>query len=392
MHRALDRIFSRGIAAAALLVLPLVALCQDVSRKNEQLRKLEQEIAVIDGQLKNTAKLEKSTGQELVLVKKKVANRRSLVDESNKIIAGLEKEIKEKEAANNRLQARVDTLSAYYRNLIYNTYKNRDQRVWFMYVLAGENPGQGYRRFAYLKNLSNVVNGQAREIKSLQSEIETRKAELESLAQEARALKSDREEEYRKILAEEKKVKEMASQLTRDRKKYTRELSAKKSQAQKLNQEIERLLSREVKKKEEIDYTVSGKFEQNKGNLPWPIRGVVVEEFGVHNHPVYKNIQLPESNGITISATGGSDVRCVFDGVVKQILIMPGYNQCVLVQHGEYFTFYCKLAKTGVKVGQQISAGELIGTTEGTEKTASQFHFQIWKGTAKQNPTLWLRQ
>ena len=163
MHRALDRIFSRGIAAAALLVLPLVALCQDVSRKNEQLRKLEQEIAVIDGQLKNTAKLEKSTGQELLLVKKNVANR-GLVEECNKIIAGLEKEIKEKEAANNRLQARVDTLSAYYRNLIYNTYKNRDQRVWFMYVLAGENPGQGYRRFAYLKNLSNVVNGQAREI------------------------------------------------------------------------------------------------------------------------------------------------------------------------------------------------------------------------------------
>ena len=70
---------------------------------------------------------------------------------------------------------------------------------------------------------------------------------------------------------------------------------------------------------------------------------------------------------------------------------MPGYNYCVLVQHGEYFTFYCKLAKTGVKTGQMLKAGDTIGTLETVDENTAQLHFQIWKGNEKQNPSRWLR-
>jgi murein DD-endopeptidase MepM/ murein hydrolase activator NlpD len=70
---------------------------------------------------------------------------------------------------------------------------------------------------------------------------------------------------------------------------------------------------------------------------------------------------------------------------------MPGYNHCVLVQHGEYFTFYCKLAKTVVKSGQKVAAGATLGTLETTDDDNAQLHFQIWKGSTKQNPALWLK-
>ena len=76
---------------------------------------------------------------------------------------------------------------------------------------------------------------------------------------------------------------------------------------------------------------------------------------------------------------------------MKQILVMPGYDQCVLVQHGEYFTFYCKLKRVYVKSGDKISTGDRIGEISLNEDGNAELHFQLWKGTTKQNPENWLR-
>ena len=86
----------------------------------------------------------------------------------------------------------------------------------------------------------------------------------------------------------------------------------------------------------------------------------------------------------------GSAVNAVFDGVVKQIVVMPGYNQCVLVQHGNYFSFYCKLKTTSVKAGDKVKTGQKIGVVD-TINGDTQLHFQVWKGQSPQNPEIWLR-
>lgn len=69
---------------------------------------------------------------------------------------------------------------------------------------------------------------------------------------------------------------------------------------------------------------------------------------------------------------------------------MPGYNKCVLVQHGNYFSFYCKLGNVNVKVGDKVKTGDTIGTVD-TLDGSTQLHFEIWKGTTPQNPETWLR-
>ena len=111
----------------------------------------------------------------------------------------------------------------------------------------------------------------------------------------------------------------------------------------------------------------------------------------MHYHPVYKNIRLPENNGITISTNAGAEVYSVFDGVVKQIVVIPGYNQCVLIQHGKYYTFYCKLAGVSVKPRQKVRTGESIGYLQ-EDGNVSTIHFQIWDGTTKQDPEKWLKK
>ena len=80
----------------------------------------------------------------------------------------------------------------------------------------------------------------------------------------------------------------------------------------------------------------------------------------------------------------------MFDGVVKNVIAMPGYNMCVLVQHGSYFTFYCKLGQVSVKSGDKVSTGQVIGIVD-TIDGQTQLHFQIWKEKTPQNPEIWLR-
>lgn len=378
------------LIAAVLLLAPALH-AQDVSKQKQSIARLKEEIQFIDKELKETASKHKASYNQLLLLQKKSSNRKQLVAESDRAIKDLQGQIYIKDREIGALQAQIDTLEKYYANLVYNTYKNRDNRVWFMYLLASENPGQGYRRFSYLKNLSAAMNSEAEEIIAAKERLAGQKAELTQMYNEAGALKREREKEYNTLLSEEKKTRTVVNSLAKDKKKYQAELERKRKEMERLNKEVKKILGKEMAKKDKIDYAVSGKFEQNKGNLPWPVKGVVTETYGAQKHPVYKSIALPANDGITITAQKGSEARSVFEGVVKQIMIMPGYGHCVLVQHGEYFTFYCKLAKAVVKSGQKVKAGDPLGTLETTEDNSAQLHFQLWKGNVKQNPSLWLR-
>ena len=385
------------------LLIPLLLLLgtaafgqQDVSKQTERKRKIEEEINFIDKQLKTISSKQKATTEQLSLIRKKVSDRKSLISDLDKRIAVIEDAMTGKQREINRLQKELDTLSIYYNRLIYNTYKNRDTRVWFLYILSSENIGQGYRRFAFLKSLAGEVSNQADKMRAKQAELEEERAKLAEMRAEAKSAKAEREEEYRKLKAEEKKSNDDVKRPAKSEKQYRADLAAKKKEVERLNKEIQKLLKSTVaqqkKDQTQVDTALSGEFAKNKGKLPWPLKqGVIIERFGVHNHPVYPNLKLPDNPGITFSTTKGADVYSVFDGEVRKIIVMPGYNQCVLVQHGEYFTLYCKLGKVSVKSGQKVKTGDKLGTLE-SDGNASALHFQLWKGTDKQDPEKWLKK
>lgn len=386
----------RLLILVPLLLVALMASGQDVSRQNELKRKIEEEIEFIDNQLKSIAGKQKATTQQLSLIRKKVSNRKSLINDLDRRIATINDQMTAKQREINRLQRELDTLEAYYNKMVYNAYRNRDSRIWFLYVLSSQNIGQGFRRFAYLKSLSSAVSSQAATMREKQKELEAEKEKLSIMRAEAKVAKAAREEEYRKLMAEEQRSRADMKRLAKSEKQYRNELAAKRREIARLDREISRILSSAVaeqkKDRTRIDEALSGQFAQNRGKLPWPLKqGVISERFGVHNHPVYTNLKLPDNPGITFTTMKGSEVFCVFDGEVRKVIVMPGYNQCVLVQHGEYFTLYCKLAKVDVKAGEKILTGDRLGVLEPDGNTSS-LHFQLWKGTSKQDPEKWLRR
>ena len=135
----------------------------------------------------------------------------------------------------------------------------------------------------------------------------------------------------------------------------------------------------------------SGQFEQNKRRLPWPVeRGVITDHFGVHEHPVLKNIQV-KNNGVDISTAQGVKARAVFAGEVSRVFMVTGGNMAVIIRHGKYLTVYSNLVNVQVKSGDKVSIKQTIGTigTDGDdEKTV--LKFQIWKENEKLNPEDWI--
>ena len=386
----------RALIVILSLLMALPALqAQSIDSHKELKKKIEQEISFINNQLKNLNTKQKATRENLTLIQKKASNRKAIISQLDVQIRDAEKQIEAKNAEIKKLQREIDTLGAYYSRLVYNAYKNRNTKAWFMYVLASENIGQGYRRLSYIKNLSGTVNEQAEKIRTKREELEREKKLLEGMVAQANKTRGDRQREYKTLVAEEKEAQGVIKEISKNQGKYRKELAAKRKEVERLNREIQQMVQKSVaadkKKNLPVDTKLSGSFEQNKGKLGWPVaRGVITEQFGVHFHPVYRNIKLPENNGITIKTDKNAEVHCVFEGVVKQIVMMQGYGQCVLVQHGAYYTFYCKLRKVSVKSGQKVATGAVLGYLE-ADGNASSIHFQIWKGTQKQNPESWLR-
>lgn len=381
-----------------LLVYASFAYAQDTRAQEEKKARLEREIAIIDKQLAENASRSSSMLSDLSLIRKKISNRKALVAEADREVKRYNDSIYLTNREINRLQVRIDTLTSHYSRLVMSAYKNRDARVWYMYMFASDNLGQAFRRFGYFRNLSSQMKAEAQEIKGMQEELAKKKERLARMKKESEAVKAVRQKELDELRKDESKADTVVKRLQKDRKKYQNQLAAKKKEVNALNREIARIIAQAMKtddqkkdkQRPQVDMKLDGEFANNKGKLPWPAEGPVMSRFGKQFHPVYKNLELPPNNGLDIALAKGTDVQSVFDGVVTQVFVMPGYNQCVLVQHGNYFTLYCKMKSLSVKAGDKVRTGQVLGTID-TINGQTQLHFEVWKGKTPQNPEQWLR-
>ena len=370
---------------------------QNVKASQDKKARLEREIAIIDKQIAANASKSSSKLSELELLRKKIENRKALLDEADSEIRTYDAMISKAKKQMDALQARVDTLSEHYSRLIMSAYKNRDTRLWYMYILSSDNIAQAFRRMSYFKNLSNQMNADARRLQQAKDELAEQKEAMDALRSNAQKVRQERASELNRLKAEESEANAVVRQLNRDKKKYQSQLASKKKEVEALNKELARLVAQSMKqqggkssKSDPQAVKLSSEFAKNKGKLPCPAEGPVVDHFGQRFHPVYKNLKLPPKNGIEVALDKDTQIKSVFDGVVKQIMVQPGYNICVIIQHGNYFSFYCRLKSTTVKAGDKVSTGQTIGVVD-TMNGQTRLHLEIWQGSQPQNPLNWLR-
>ena len=132
-------------------------------------------------------------------------------------------------------------------------------------------------------------------------------------------------------------------------------------------------------------------FEQNKGNLPWPVQGIITRKYGVQPHPTFSGINI-NSPGLHIVTKKDTDAKSIFNGKVLALQAQSGGKKSVLIQHGNYISAYNNLEKIYVKKGDFIKTGDKIGKIF-TDKISgkTKLLFVLFKNTAKLNPANWIR-
>jgi len=127
------------------------------------------------------------------------------------------------------------------------------------------------------------------------------------------------------------------------------------------------------------------------GNLEWPVRGKLIRGFGRSVHPKFKTVTL--NNGFNIAAPSGSPVAAVADGSVEYSDHLPGFGQCVILDHGAgYYTLYAHLEGVFVAKAEKIARGQVIAEV-GRPATGEepQLYFEVRQGRTPLDPADWLR-
>ena len=351
---------------------------------------LEREIAELNRQIRGLAGKKETAMSELELTRSKISARKELITETENIIRALDDSVKVRELEAERLARRRDTLSMHYSRLVRSAYVNRDSRVWYMYILSSDNLGQAMRRYAYLRGFARNLNAQATKIAEVTASLEEEMLRIRELRADAEAQRNALMEGYAALKVEEAQSQRLLNSIERDRARWERSIREKNEQIVALN----RAIAEEIRRASSagsrtVDTALSADFASNKGRLPWPARGAIVEPFGQNPHPVYQNVVMPFNNGITMAVAEGTAAKAVFSGTVTRVAVIPGFNQCVLVQHGNYFTLYSKLKSVNVSKGDHVETGQTIGIVE-TVGGESRLHFELWEGRSPQNPAQWL--
>lgn len=420
-----------------------------------EIEDLQRQQQAIQEDIRNTNKLyldvKKQTTtilERINLINKQISSRKELISVQRREIEALRKEEERLETEIERLNKELNQKKDNYADAIKGMFNQKLKQNKLLFILSGKTFGESLRRMQYLREYSKWQRSQADEIKKQNAEIVLKKdALILAKAEKEKALAS-LQDEQKKLQGEEKIRQTEISQTRGQEQKLRQSLQQKQRQADQLNSQIEKLIAEEVSRQEReeearrlaeakkqskepssdtkipestetpakaesadtkkgaspvIDpgaskmsietFNLSKNFAANKGKLPMPVTGVssIVGNFGTKRHSEW-NVTT-NSNGIDIQAEKGADIRSVFDGEVSKVFSFPGSNTCVIVRHGDYYTFYANIYDLFVKQGDKVKAGQSLGRIFTDPDTGiSTMHFQLWQKTSKINPAPWLNR
>ncbi len=99
-----------------------------------------------------------------------------------------------------------------------------------------------------------------------------------------------------------------------------------------------------------------GDFSTLKGNLPWPIKGRLVQAFGSSRADSHWD-------GVLIEAKEGTEIKSVTEGKVVYAQWKMGYGLLLIIYHGHgYMSLYAFNQSLYKHEGEQVEAGDIIAT------------------------------
>lgn len=361
----------------------LEAIQRQARENREAARQLRGKETQALGQLRQTDRALRSTRGRLQTLSRR---RRNLGQQLDLTRHDLQLSIQSLGGARERLRRRLRS--------IYKFGPARELEV----LLSQQSFAQLLARWDFLLMVAEQDRQLVEEVRERKERVELLETRLQGhLSQIERTTRQTTSENQRLARLREQRAGQVQSIQTQ-RQNYEAAAAELERSARALQQLLVRLeqqrKSRDVQRRAEgrPESPYSGEFAKGQGALDWPVRGQVVGRFGPETHPRFGT--TINNNGLDIAAALGTPVHAVAKGSVEYTSEdFASYGPIVILNHGDgYFTLYAHLSDILVNVGQQVTAGQIVGRVGDTGSLKGPvLHFEVRKGGTALDPADWLR-
>jgi len=388
-----------------------MALCIQMPAQNrreleEKRKQLLKEIEETNAQLKETQQNKAATLDRYVALQRKIKKRQQLVQTLKKEIANADSSIARTQEVIGALENDVEQLKSEYAKTIKTAYRLKINKGLVLFLFSARDINDAFRRWQYIRQYNKYRKRQANLILETQDMLEIKAVQMQKRKEDKVNLLASQEKQSTllrsELIAKDRMLKDLKSSEAR----LVAELNEQEKAHQRLNEAIETVIREEVAKmkeaarkpeamsvgtaeRREVDDAadLSASFTRLKGRLPWPVEvGEITKYFGTQPHPTIKTIQI-KNNGIDIKTKSSAKVYAVYRGRVAGRQYIPGYQNTLILQHGDFYTVYSNLEEVYVKRGDNINAEQVIGKLSNSK---NEVHFEIWQEKKRLNPIHWV--
>ncbi len=416
-----------------LFAFVIVANGQTKEELEKRRREIQQEIASLQKAQSEISSDKKASLSELKLLERKLRSRYAVIDNLNDEMRLIDNTIFNNNREVYRLEKQLDTLKQQYARTIEYAYKNRSNYDMLNFIFTATSFNDAVKRATYLKSYRKYRHEQVDNINRTQKEISNRITLLTQNKQEKSKVIEEQNQQKELLESEKKEKNQFVTKLKAREKEIEKEVAAKRKVERSLQNSIAAIIKREIeaaKRKAEEDARkaaaanvtapvakpatstaaasaapirktnvlentpevtkVSVGFENNRGNLPWPVdKATITSSFGRQR---IEGTKIEEDNGgITIQTESGASVKAVFEGVVTTVYDVAG-SQTVTIKHGKYFTTYFNMSSVSVSKGAKVNMGQVIGRAGENFDGEGEIVFMVNEELRFVNPELWLKR
>jgi len=349
-----------------------------------QLEKIKARIDRARTNLQHKKSSELNISRELALLKKTLDKIDRRISRYRKDLNKVLRQIKQQKLQVRNSQKSVKAVTGKLERRLVALYKEGE--VGPLKVLfSADSPTEMAQQYHYLNRVlqhdkellaeyRQSTNKQQQQLRVLRT-LEQQQAELLLQAQQQRTIA--------------KKGHQLQAQLLKqarlDKQKLAHELTALKKNAARLKALIKKI----EQAPSSPSGSVAGNFIVGRGKLGWPVNGQVIIGFGKQKDS--KLGTYYESNGIEIAVPPGTPIHAVAAGKVVFAGYFKGYGNLFILSHpGGYHTLYAQTNRMDKKLGDQVSAGDVLGSSGLGGRDS--IYFEIRAKGSPVNPLSWLKR
>ncbi|MHC1696503.1 MAG: murein hydrolase activator EnvC [Geobacteraceae bacterium] len=373
----------------------------------KQLQGIKKEIREKKRLITKTTQVESAVSGELAKIDQSLRSKEQSLSVLNRdmksVENGLEKTLAEIDVVVQDVEARKKLIQ----NRLVSVYKAGEVGN-IRFLFSSESLPRMQENLRYMKSLLENDRQQVAEYNEQIGKLKKLKAGLELDVRRKENLKQNIMVKKQEIEAEKESKASLLLKVREDKKAYIASLRELEANSRRLQSIVEKLEAASRKrytastrkravrpeKKEGTPFappTSSTGFGAQKGRLSLPTQGRIIGSFGRHKHPEFSSYTI--SNGISIAAPAGAEVRSIYAGTIVFSNYFKGYGNMVIVDHGDgFFSLYAHNSKVYKRVGANVGKNELLASVGDVDSPrGSMLYFEIRYQGKPVNPAPWVR-